>query len=126
MRHWIRSLSNISPKSPLREYLVSPFTTYSKKKAPCGIPAAGIFNELINYSRRGPFLKTNNFVRFGASGLSKSCRAQLRSSGLAFFAELWTKQVSYRILVPMSYNSLCAVIPMYPHANVRKEIEIAF
>ena len=40
MRPWIRSLSNISPKRPLREYLMIPFIKYSQKMAP-----AGIFND---------------------------------------------------------------------------------
>ena len=33
-------------------------------------------------------------------------KSGLRFSGLAFCVELWTKQVSYRILVPMSYIGL--------------------
>ena len=36
------------------------------------------------------------------------------SSGLAFCVELWTKQVSYRILVPMSYISLLDVNIRHP------------
>ena len=37
MRPWIRSLSNISPKRPLREYLMTHFIKYSKKEALAGI-----------------------------------------------------------------------------------------
>ena len=39
MRTWIRSLSNISPKSPLRDYLTllsAPFYKIFIKKKPCG------------------------------------------------------------------------------------------
>ena len=37
MRPWIRSLSNISPKRPLREYLMTHFIKSYKKKPPAGI-----------------------------------------------------------------------------------------
>ena len=36
MRPWIRSLSNISPKRPLRDYLMIPFIKHSKKRGSCG------------------------------------------------------------------------------------------
>ena len=38
MRLWIRSLSNISPKRPLRDYLMIPFIKYSKKENCCSAP----------------------------------------------------------------------------------------
>ena len=57
MRPWIRSLSNISPKSPLREYLVSTFTKYSPKKAPAGILREPFYKILKKKAPAGIFPK---------------------------------------------------------------------
>ena len=41
-------------------------------------------------------------------------KSGLRFSGLAFCVELWTKQVSYRKLVPMSYKFIPLPLRAYP------------
>ena len=61
MRPWIRSLSNILPKRPLRAYQGNPFTKYSNCLAP-----AGILGE--------PFYKI--FQKFGPCGHIKGALLQ--------------------------------------------------
>ena len=90
--------------------------TLSPKVISVNLPGAKICEKQQMRIQEGHFLKSALNLDLTLSDYGK-CPALLESSGIidlgAFCVELWPKQVSYRISVPMSYISWLG-IDVYP------------